>query len=204
MFANKPIIGVVGGIGSGKSFIARLFGEVGCLVIDSDAQVREAYRHADVKQMLVKWWGTEVLTPEGEVDRRAIARIVFEQDDQRRRLELLLHPIVNLQREKEMAAAAHDPDVIAYIWDTPLLVEAGLYTQCDAVIYVDAPLEDRLKRVMAQRGWDEAELNRREKLQFPLDRKLKISDYQIVNTTDLGRASSQVREILSRIVTGLP
>lgn len=204
MYANKPIIGIVGGIGSGKSFIARCFAELGCLVIDSDAQVRAVYQDASVKQQLVEWWGPTVLTGDGQVDRRAVGRVVFDNPQERRQLESLLHPIVNRERERQMQAAANDPSVVAYIWDTPLLIETGLHQACDAVVFVDAPLEERVRRVVDQRGWTIDELIKREKLQLPLDRKQKISDYQVVNTADSGSAVTQVREILSRILTGLP
>jgi dephospho-CoA kinase len=84
-----------------------------------------------------------------------------------------------------------------------LLLEAGLNGRCDALVFVDVPDEKRLKRVEKSRGWDAAELLRREKLQLPLDRKREISDYRIVNTAGSGNLREQVRQILSRI-TGLP
>src|SRR5438034_11088123 len=87
VFAGKPIIGIVGGIGSGKSFVANLFGELGCLVIDSDAQVREAYLDPEVKVKLRQWWGAGVFDAAGDVDRAAVARIVFSSDPERQQLE---------------------------------------------------------------------------------------------------------------------
>jgi len=99
-----------------------------------------------------------------------------------------------------MSAAANDPQVVAYVWDTPLLFEAGLATQCDAVVFVDAPIEQRVRRVRETRGWDEAELLRRQKSQWPLDKKRRISDYVVTNTADADYARGQVREVLSRIL----
>jgi dephospho-CoA kinase len=203
MFAGKPIIGIVGGIGSGKSFVASLFGELGCLVIDSDAQVRAAYRDPAVKAQLREWWGANAFNTDDEVDRSAVARIVFPTESERRKLEGLLHPWVDRRRREVMAAAAGDPSILAFVWDTPLLIEAGLHRECDALVFVEASNEDRLRRVRAGRGWDAAELVRREKLQMGLDSKREISDYVVVNTADAGYARNQVREILSRIVAGL-
>jgi dephospho-CoA kinase len=99
-----------------------------------------------------------------------------------------------------MQKLAPDPEVVAFVWDTPLLLEAGLKDQCDAVVFVDAPPELRLQRVSRARGWDIAELLRRENLQWPLDRKREIADYVIRNTADAGEARSQVRDVLSRIL----
>ena len=211
MYAGKPIIGLVGGIGSGKSFVAKLFAEAGCLVVDSDAQVREAYRDPKVVEAVRGWWGDEVLHDDGSVNRSAIAARVFADPDEKRRLEGLIHPIVHAQRERQMWAAADDPQVVAYVWDTPLLLEAGLAAQCDAIVFVDATPEQRLSRVKSRSGWDRAELERREKSQTPLDTKRSLADYVVSNTADADSGPSalaglreQVLRVLSQILARLP
>jgi dephospho-CoA kinase len=203
VFAGKPIIGIAGGIGSGKSFVARLFGEEGCLVISSDDQVKLAYKDYRVKDAIKHWWGKMVFSPDGEVDRSAVARKVFTHPDELRRLEQLLHPIVDEARQRTMQAHANDAQVKAFVWDTPLLFESGLNQQCDKMVFVDAPLAIRQARVQETRGWSPAELDSREKLQMPLDSKQKISDYVISNTAGPDEARAQVREVLSRIFAGL-
>ena len=198
MFAGKPIIGIAGGIGSGKSFIASLFGELGCIVISSDQQVAEAYRDPIVKDVLKKWWGEGVLKADGQVDKRFIGAKVFADPAERRRLEELLHPIVATARQRAMESAG--AEVKAFVWDTPLLFETGLNKQCDVVVFVDAPPAVRMKRLAENRRWDEAELARREKSQWPLDKKAAISDYVISNTADAGSAREQVKDLLPRIL----
>jgi dephospho-CoA kinase len=163
MFAGKPIIGIVGGIGSGKSHVARLFGEFGALVIDSDQQVSEAYRRQDVKQTLRSWWGDSVFDAQGNVDKRAVARRVFKDAKERQRLEGLVHPLIAQLRDRMMAQAAADPQIVAYVWDAPLLAEVGLDRHCDAVVYVEADDEQRFQRVQQTRGWTREEWQRREK-----------------------------------------
>lgn len=200
MFGGKPIIGLTGGIGSGKSFIAGLFAELGCAVIDADAQVRGAYDDPAVRQTLRDWWGADMLKSDGSVDRAAIAQRIFSDPADRTRLEGLLHPMVDVARRRQMGILATDPGTIAFVWDTPLLFEAGLNTQCDAVVFVDAPRQTRLARVIESRHWDEAELLRRENLQWPLDKKREISQYIVCNTADADEARSQVRLVLSRIL----
>lgn len=200
VFAGKPVIGIAGGIGSGKSFVASLFQELGCAVIDSDAQVKAAYRDPSVCDTLRSWWGDDLFLADGSINRPAIARRVFADESERQRLEGLIHPWVAEARRREMAAAASDANVAAYVWDTPLLFEVGLNAECDAVVFVDAPFEQRLARVQATRGWNEAELVRREKSQWPLDKKKRISDYVLTNTADADDARGQVRQVLSRIL----
>lgn len=203
MYAGKPVIGIAGGIGSGKSFVAKLFGELGCLVISSDDQVRDAYCDPKVLQTLRSWWGDGIVASTGEVDRKAIARKVFADPVERKRLEQLLHPLVHGARDRAMAAHANDAQVIAFAWDTPLLFEVGLDKQCDAVVFVDAPREVRLARLQQERQWTEAELERREKSQMPLDKKREISDYVINNAAGADQVRDQVREVLSRILAGM-
>ena len=200
MYANKPVIGIAGGIGSGKSFIAKLFGELGALVISSDDQVTDAYRDEEVRRTLRKWWGDDVIRPDGEINRRLIGGKVFADPAERKRLEELLHPRVHAARERAMAAAANNPGVVAFVWDTPLLFETDLHEQCDAVVFVDAPLQIRLARVAATRNWDAAELARRENSQWGLDRKRNFADYVISNTAGEDVARGQVQDVLSRIL----
>jgi dephospho-CoA kinase len=202
VFEGKPIIGVAGGIGSGKTFVSKLFADEGCLVINSDEMVRQAYKDSTVKHTLKQWWGKMVFDPTGEIDRAAIARKIFNFPSERARLERLIHPIVNETRKHMMKAAALDEKIKAYVWDTPLLFETELNKLCDAVVFVDTPTEVRLKRVHS-RGWDADELARRENSQMPLDKKAQISDYSIANSAgaeDADLVRSQVREVLSRIL----
>ncbi len=201
MFAGKPVIGIAGGIGSGKSSIAKLFGELGCLVLSADDQVRALYRDPEIKETLKGWWGEKVINSQNEVDKRAVARIIFDEPAEKRRLEGLLHPRVSALREAAMTQAAKNTQVLAFIWDIPLLFEVGSADQCDAIVFVDAPREARLARVKSTRGWDEAELARRENLQLPLDFKRRMSKYIVQNTADVGFARNQVREVLSAILT---
>jgi dephospho-CoA kinase len=204
MFAGKPIIGIAGGIGSGKSYVAKLFGELGCLVIDSDAQVREAYNEERVKAALREWWGDAAIDHAGNVDRRFISRRVFSDPAERERLERLLHPLVKEARDALMTQAANNPQVVAYVWDTPLLFEAGLYRACDAIVFVDAPPAVRAARVKATRGWEEIDLLKRQNLQWGLDKKREMSDHRVTNAADhAGDVRDQVRATLSRILAGM-
>lgn len=199
---GSPVIGLAGGIGSGKSAVARILRELGCEVSDADSVVRVLLDEPEVQQTLRSWWGPTVISPEGVTDRRAIADIVFHQPEERRRLEALLHPIVSRRRREQWKALDADPQrlIPAYVIDAPLLFEAGLDAECDAVIFVDADRSDREARVAAGRGWDAAELARRESAQLSLDLKRERSDHTIENRGDLASLRTQVEQVLHRIL----
>jgi dephospho-CoA kinase len=194
----KPVIGLAGGIGSGKSAVADILADLGCVVARSDEMARAALRDPEIRARLVQWWGEDILDDEGGVDRRAVARIVFDDREQRRRLEGLTHPWIEARRAEQFAAAP--PDAPALVIDAPLLFEAGLEAGCDAVIFVHAPRPTRLARLRTARGWDETDLKRREDSQLPLDVKRSRADYVIQNDGDLSDLAAQVRPILSQIV----
>jgi dephospho-CoA kinase len=155
VFHGKPVIGITGGIGSGKSTVAGMFGEIGCLVISADEQVHRAYQDPAVIAQLRKWWGNEVLAGDGQLNRKKVADIVFSDAKERQKLEGLLHPKVTQQRQERMAEAGDDPQVTAIVWDTPLLFETGLRGGCDAIVFVEAPLVQRLFRILAKRFPDQ-------------------------------------------------
>ncbi len=195
----KPVIGIIGGIGSGKSMVSRLLAGEGCGGIDSDAASHEIIETAGVKKALVEWLGREVLRADGTVDRKAVARHVFGDAGGVARLNGMIHPEVARRREEWMAVYMADPAVRAVVWDTPLLVEAGLAQACDAVIFVGVSEEIRQKRVQEKRGWGAQELAKREKLQIPLDKKAAIADYCVDNSGDEAATLSQVQRVLSQL-----
>lgn len=202
---SKPlVIGIAGGIGSGKSTFARALAEAGCLLYDADAEVARLYEREDVLDTLRRWWGPEV-APEGiGLDRAIVAGIIFEDPTQRARLEGLLFPMLAEARADliRSAAAASAPAVVI---DAPLLYEAGLDEECDVVAFVDTPRDERLRRLKARSGWDAAELERREKAQLPLDAKRERADYTVSgqgSMGDIARAARRLLEDVQRRPTG--
>ncbi|MBA4028637.1 MAG: dephospho-CoA kinase [Planctomyces sp.] len=195
-------IGLVGGIGAGKSFVASLFAQLGCAVSDSDAAARAALLRTDVRDTLVSWFGPAILDESGAVSRPALARIVFTDPAQRARLEGLTHPIVHAERARliDQAARTGAPAVIV---DAPLLLEAGVDRECDAVVFVEAPRALRLERVRS-RGWDERELDLREAAQLPLDEKRRRSHHVVENAGDTAATRAAVEAVLGRVLGSQP
>jgi len=197
---NKPIIGLAGGIGSGKTAVARMLEPLGGRVIDFDRLAHAELSEPDVLETLLLWWGASVVSPGGDVDRGAIADIVFNDPAQLQRLEDLLYPRLMKRSEVLLADADAEPGVKAMVLDAPKLFEAGLDRLCDSVIFVDTLMSDRLRRVEQNRGWSELELIRRENRQTPLDQKRANADYVIVNHAGLDELREQVVRVFSSVL----
>ena len=178
-------IGLVGGVASGKSLVAKLLVELGAGLMDADRTGHEVLAEdAEVHQALRERWGNAVFLPDGTLDRGAIARHVFGDDDtakaEREFLEGLLHPRIGrrLDKLRERYAAEGTPAVVL---DAPVLLEAGWGPTCDILLMVDVPRSLRLKRAL-QRGWTEAEFDRREAAQWSIEDKRRAAQVSISNT----------------------
>lgn len=198
--SKKPIIGLTGGIGSGKSTVAEAMRSLGAAVIDADAQVHEELKNPRVVDCLREWWGNEVVASDGTSNRQVIARIVFDNPAELKRLENLLYPRLAVRREALLKEFMADPNVSAVVLDAPKLYEAGLNEACDVVVFVEADRATRLARVASDRGWSETELDKRENLQIPLDTKKASADYVVHNHSSRDDLLSEVEPIFSSIL----
>lgn len=199
-----PVVGLAGGIASGKSSVAKAFASLGWLVIDFDTLVREKLHDPKVRDTLVSWWGASIKRPDGSVDRARVADIVFNDDAQRQRLERLVHPLV-WRTHEQAQAEAEKAGAVGAVLDAPLLYESGLNRECDAVVYIDAPLEVRAQRALSSRGWSREELLRRESAQFPTEEKARLSRFSVDNSGNPDKLLEQVAAIcatLSSVSTG--
>ena len=191
------ILGLTGGIASGKSAVAAELAVMGAVVLDADLAAHEVINQLSVQRELVTRWGAEILAKDGEIDRSAIARRVFSDDPSSRAeldfLEETLHPRIREQFESRLAeleAAGAEVVVI----DAPLLLEAGWEDLCDALIYVDSSRSDRLERAKL-RNWTEAEFAKREALQMPIAEKRQRSTHILANSGTLESLRERTRAL---------
>ncbi len=189
------LIGIVGGVASGKSVVAEKMRDFGGIVLDADGSGHEVLRQPDVIAALGQRWGKGVLAQDGSISRAAVAKIVFAPDGltEKKFLEALTHPRIERLLREQIAAAEALGDVPAAILDAALLFEAGWDRLCDYLVFVSAPREQRLARALA-RGWSQSEFLARESSQLPLDEKRSRCGFVIDNSHDLDSTRQQVGE----------
>ena len=197
---RKTVIGLTGGMGSGKSLVAGQLMRLGCAVIDADRLAREVLDQPDVRDDIVKRWGSGVIEGQGRVSRPALARVVFGTPKELRYLEEIIHPYVKRRRDTLRDQYQAKNNCHAIVEDCPLLMEVGLDKECDVVIFVFASREARLSRLAGARGWSEQDLALREKNQWPLDKKAQRADYILANNASEASCFAHVRCVFSQIL----
>lgn len=191
-----PVVGIIGGIGSGKSSVAKwVAAHAPVRVIDADALGHEALLEPHVVEALREKFGSEILGADGRISRPALAKKVFgstpDHLNARHELERVVHPEIRRKAVAEFGRAAAS-GMAAVLLDAAILLEAGWNQECDLVVYVHTPDEIRLQRVRDNRGWTADELHRREASQWSLDRKQRGADFTVLNDSDLDHAGRQL------------
>lgn len=197
------LVGLTGGIASGKSTLAAALRDLGAPVIDADAIARAAVRRGTpALREIARIFGTGVVAPDGELDRKAMAAIVFADPAARARLEAVIHPAVRAEVAAEtvrLAAAGHD---LAF-YDVPLLFERGLEGEVDCAVVVHAPPSLQLSRLQARDGMTREEAEARLSAQLPIDEKARRADVVVSNDGDLAWLRSRAAPLLAALRSGL-
>jgi dephospho-CoA kinase len=190
-------VGLTGGIGAGKSEVARLLAERGAVVVDADELAREAVAPGTPGlAAVVAEFGPEVLAADGSLDRAALGEIVFSDPRRRLALEKIVHPYVGRRSSQLMAAAPADAVVV---YDVPLLVENGLQDGYDVVVVVEADDDVRLERLAASRGMTESDARQRFTAQASREQRAGVADVIIDNGGTQARLADQVDALWRRL-----
>jgi len=196
------LIGLTGGIGTGKSAVAGHLRELGVTVIDADEGTRAVQAPGtEGLRRLVAAFGPEILTSEGALDRARLGAAVFADAEARRRLNAIAHPLVRDWMAERLREAAERGDEMV-VMDIPLLFETRGPEEFDAVILVYATEELQLRRLVEQRGMDEQAARDRIAAQMPIDDKRRLASHVIVNTSTLEDLRHQVERTWAEVVAG--
>ncbi|HVJ38823.1 MAG TPA: dephospho-CoA kinase [Stenotrophomonas sp.] len=193
------VIGLTGGIASGKSALGKHFEALGVTVVDADAVAREVVAPGPVLSRIAERFGTHVLQSDGTLDRRALRELVFADEELRLALEAITHPAIR-ERLHTQCRAASGPFAIAAI---PLLTEAGgraTYPWLDRVLVVDAPVALQRARLMARDGIDAALAERMIAAQASREQRLALADDVVVNDGDAMHLEARARELAAKYV----
>ena len=189
---KRLVVGLAGGIGSGKSTVASIFRKQGAQGIDADALGHSVLDLPRIRPKLVRDWGPGILR-RGRVDRAVLARLAFRSRETIARLNRRVHPEILREIRRRISRARG-----WVVLDAALLFETGADALCDRVVYVSAPRALRARRIRA-RGWGPGELRRRERVQFPAAYKKRKADYVIDNTGSKSRTEKQTRAICDEL-----
>lgn len=192
-------VGLTGGIASGKSTVAALLEELGAVVIDADKIAREVVaRGTPGLAAVVEAFGPELLTADGDLDRPKMGQLVFGDEEQRRRLEAIVHPLV-FERYADLEASAPTDGLVVH--DIPLLVETGRPGEFDAVVVVDVPLETQVDRMVRDRGMTEEDARARIAAQATREQRRAVATHLIENTGTLEDLRQRVTEVFELLGT---
>jgi dephospho-CoA kinase len=183
------VVGLTGGIGAGKSSVSARLADRGAVIIDADAIVREMQRQGEpLFEDMVEHFGDGIVGADGELDRQAIADLVFNDPEKLKELNQLTHPAVQAEMARRMGELAGTDAIV--VMDIPLLTSKR--QGMGKVIVVDAPVETAIERLVSQRGLDEADARARIANQIGRDERLALADFVVDNGRGLGHLDAEV------------
>jgi dephospho-CoA kinase len=194
------LVGLTGNIGSGKSTVAQMFSERGATIVDADVLARRAVETGTATfDKIVRRWGTDILAPDGRLDRAALRRVVFADHDQLEELNQIVHPEVERLRLRLVEQARRRGDRVV-ICDIPLLFERHMTDRFDRIVLVDSHRALRLERLMSERGLRETEAMDMIAAQMPAELKRAQADFVIDNDGTLTQLERRVQDVWASLM----
>jgi len=204
IMGNMIVIGLTGGIASGKSAVARILSDLGAKIIDADKVGHKALRaHDDTKQKLVDTFGKDIIGQDGEIDRSKLAEIVFNKPESLEKLNRIMHPVIRKMVEQEIKAM-RDTAVEVTVLEAALLIEAGWTDLVNETWVALAQEATVMARLCSQRGLTEKQAKIRINSQMPIDKRAEYADVVIENDSDLETLRNRVEKLWNELTTTKP
>ncbi|MEK6619298.1 MAG: dephospho-CoA kinase [Nitrospirota bacterium] len=194
------LVGLTGGLATGKSAVARLFQDCGAVVLDADVLARQLVEPGKPAwRDIVRAFGKQVLSPDRSLDRHALAKIVFRNRAKLKKLNAIVHPrVAREQTRLTREIARKDPDAVI-LYDAPVLIEAGAHKRMGKIVVVSADQETQIKRLRNRNHLSRTEALRRVRSQLPLAQKVKLADYVIDGTLSFEQTKNEVQRIYAEL-----
>jgi dephospho-CoA kinase len=198
------LVGLTGGIATGKSTVSALLRELGCEIIDADLLAREVVEPGQpALAQIVTEFGRDVVTAAGALDRKKLGAIVFADPERRRRLEAITHPAIRERFQARLDQLAVKGFTGIVVFDAAVMIESGNYKNMDRLVVVVTDEPTQMARLQGRDGTDDAEGRRKIASQMPLAEKAKLADYVIDNSGDREATAAQVRRVFAALMSEL-
>ena len=198
------LVGLTGGIATGKSMVSALLRQLGCEIIDADLLAREVVEPGrPAWTTIVAEFGQDVVTGDGALDRKRLGAIVFANPERRRRLEAITHPAIRERFQARLDELAEKGFTGIVIFDAAVMIESGNYKNMDRLVVVVTDEPTQMSRLRGRDGTDDAEGRRKIASQMPLSEKAKLADYVIDNSGDRHATAEQVRRVFAALMSEL-
>jgi len=196
------IVGLTGGIASGKTTVAKMLREKGAEIIDADDIAREVVQPGKPAwKEIVAWLGRDILQEADHIDRSKLGKIIFHSNEARSKLNSIVHPWIEMRMEDKVNSLKLNKDIEVIVKDVPLLIETGMYRSVDLVLLVWVSFEVQVIRLRKRDGLSDEEIQKRLNAQMPLEEKKKYADYVINNEISLDYTRSQVDHFWSWMIS---
>ncbi len=194
------LVGLTGGLATGKSAVARLFQDCGAVVLDADVLARQLVEPGTPAwRDIVRAFGKQVLSPDRSLDRHALAKIVFRNRAKLKKLNAIVHPRVAREQTRLTREIARKAPDAVILYDAPVLIEAGAHKRMDKIVVVSADQETQIKRLRNRNHLSRTEALRRVRSQLPLAQKVKLADYVIDGTLSFEQTKNEVQGIYAEL-----
>ena len=194
------VIGVTGGVGTGKSTVAKMFERLGAVILDADDIAHQVIEPKRVAwRQIVKTFGEEILNEDQTINRQRLAAVVFRREMLRRQLEAIVHPHVIRFLKRQVQRLRRARRIRAVVLDVPLLFEAGAQDVVDAVVVVTATLQVQQQRRKRALGWSPEEIDARRAAQWELSAKVALADHVVENSNGLDATRTQVKRLWKQL-----
>ena len=194
-------VGLTGGIGTGKSTASNFFKKLGAFVFDADAEAKNLLSSNDIVQHeLISEFGTDIINPSGEIDKKKLARFAFQDVDHQRRLNSVVHPyiydLIDNSYEKVLSDSKHN----VFIIDAAMIYESGYDIHLDYVIVITAQLKNRMERALARNTLTREEILKRMEFQWTEEEKVNMADFVIHNDATEEKLNKNIKSLMKKLI----